>query len=629
MKLLKKDFYKVLLVVIIISSLPITFLYIYLNTSNTIELEIIDNADGKTKTLDFCSSYSNLSYSIKDNSQVDIEKLSKDIYLYPEVENLNCLGKIVEVWGSESENSYVLLYGTNNKIYKIINLIGNIFYLSILILFTLKDKRSLYALSSIFALFNFNLFLRLIFINEFTLQNIIFDFNNLIMFLSPLFLLTPMVSKKNIHIIIALYFYSIFNYEYLGVFAILIFIFRGFNFDFSKKEKNLIYLLPVTFLILRYVTAFSSNFNFLWSKLFQKTYFGYTRYFDLQGDMLLLKCNSGADISYLLRFQNLFINCPELKGYGPIRKILPIYSEVWTTTLILMGILLLFIYIQYRDVLINNDKNLLIISLIFISPPLNLVIHLGNPDIFYLAFLYFFIKRYKNYPIAASFIIYLFTLWKIHALAILIGFFFYSIVINQSRVTKINFFFIILTITTYLIDLKYSEPILIPGSPDERIGFGIMHDAIQLTKFIDYRNQNFVYLFYVLISLLVLVMSIIFIRKFSNQENNLINSYEIYGLSFWFFLCMIYENQTYRLSLFLVLLFYIYKHGNTQIKYFVILAVFLNPVFTSDYLIFEKITLVLNRVGIYIIFSYLLSLITYDMYNKIIKKLMTNLTWVK
>ena len=51
MKLLKKDFYKVLLVVIIISSLPITFLYLYLNTSNTIELEIIDNADGKTRRI--------------------------------------------------------------------------------------------------------------------------------------------------------------------------------------------------------------------------------------------------------------------------------------------------------------------------------------------------------------------------------------------------------------------------------------------------------------------------------------------------------------------------------------------------------------------------------------------------
>ena len=100
MKILKKDFYKVLLLVIIISSLPITFFYLYLNTSNIIEVEVIDNTDGKTKTLDFCSNYSNLSYLINDNSQVNIEKLSKDIYLYPEVENLNCLGKIVEVWGS-------------------------------------------------------------------------------------------------------------------------------------------------------------------------------------------------------------------------------------------------------------------------------------------------------------------------------------------------------------------------------------------------------------------------------------------------------------------------------------------------------------------------------------------------
>ena len=71
---------------------------------------------------------------------------------------------------------------------------------------------------------------------------------------------------------------------------------------------------------------------------------------------------------------------------------------------------------------------------------------------------------------------------------ILFGLLFCALVKKNQRVIKTNIFFIFLTLVTYVVDVIFTEPLTIPGSPDERLAYGILHDALQLTKFTNYGN---------------------------------------------------------------------------------------------------------------------------------------------
>jgi hypothetical protein len=72
--------------------------------------------------------------------------------------------------------------------------------------------------------------------------------------------------------------------------------------------------------------------------------------------------------------------------------------------------------------------------------------------------------------------------------------------------------------------------------------------------------------------------------------------------------------------LFLVLFFWIYKKSGSELKHLVILALFFNPVFSNEFIAIEKLSLLLNRLGIYFIYIYLLSIFFADFYNNFVKK---------
>ena len=219
-----------------------------------------------------------------------------------------------------------------------------------------------------------------------------------------------------------------------------------------------------------------------------------------------------------------------------------------------------------------------------------------------------------------SIVIYIFALWKIHAIGILFGLIFKSLVSENYKIFKINIFAIFLTVVTYIVDIYYTEPLTIPGSPDERWGYGILHDALQLTKYTNYGNN----LHFILFTLALWILVIYGAYRYSNSrlmnDIKLPLSYETYGYSFWFFLTFIFQNQSYRLPLFLTLFFLIFKKGNFLLKTSVLLGLFFNPVFSDNIIFFEKLSLIANRFGIYLIFVFLLSLFLKDFYINFVNK---------
>ena len=84
--------------------------------------------------------------------------------------------------------------------------------------------------------------------------------------------------------------------------------------------------------------------------------------------------------------------------------------------------------------------------------------------------------------------------------------------------------------------------------------------------------------------------------------------YEWYGYVFWFCICMIYKNQTYRLALFLVLaLHLIITSKNKTFNNILFLGIFLNPIFTTYETYTKYLSIFFNRIGIYFMFIVLIA----------------------
>jgi hypothetical protein len=245
------------------------------------------------------------------------------------------------------------------------------------------------------------------------------------------YLLTIPFSKKNsFYLLTPIIYYILFDYDFFGIYSVLILIKYLNNQKISSinQKEGFLYFLPVLFFSSRIITATSEKLNLFWEFQFQKFYFGYTRFFDLQHEFLVLRCHVDKGASHILRFvDNKTIFCLDWHGYGPIRKIIPLYGEVWSSVLIAYIIIFLIFILQYSHLVKRYKHLIFIITLLFLSPPVNLLIHLGNPDIFYFVCVYFIILLYKKFPVFSSFLIYVFTLWKIHAVGILFGLLIFSI----------------------------------------------------------------------------------------------------------------------------------------------------------------------------------------------------------
>ena len=626
--IISKNYQKVFLKVLklfLISIFLLCSLYIYFESFGNEEIssfEINDLQTGEVIKIQICEDLviNNTNFNPTTDKNISISYSYKFLDLIPNFENLLCIGKVIEIWGDENNPKYFhFLIAENTKIFNFLNLFVNgLFIFFILLYYIFEIKSRIIFFSSQFLLLYFNFILRYYFTKGLDLA----FYQDIVLTLTTFFLMTiPFFTRNKKVFLFGVLFFISLNYDFFSLYVVTYLILNKFDDALDNYENKMFTFTPIVFLLLRFIASTSKEFNLLWSKLFQNFYYGYTRFIDLQADFYILKCNSGtAPPSYNLKFGDGINICTETIGYGPIRKIIPIFGDVWNTVLITILILFVFIFFQYKDLIKRNPEYIFILTLLFLSPPVNLLIHLANPDIFYFVFIYFALKMYDKNPFIVSLIIYIFTLWKIHAVGILFGLMIKSLVSQDYKIFRINFLSIFLTIFTYILDIYFTEPLKIPGSPDERWGYGILHDALQLTKFTNFNNNTD----FILFTLLLWIIILYGVYKFSSDSidntNNFNLSYEIYGYSFWFFLTFIFQNQSYRLPLFLVLFFWIYKECGSELKYLVILALFFNPVFSNEYIAFEKLSLLLNRLGIYFIFIYLLSIFFADFYNNFVKK---------
>ena len=582
------------------------FVVFYLiSVNNSIEI----NIDDKT-SIKICKLNSNdIVEVISKYDEILIESSFERIDVFPDVKNLTCLGKIIDFWNEDGQNSIHLIYGENIKLYRLYVSIFNFIFLTLLVLIRLlKHSKSekIYFFSSYFIS---NFFI----VSIFSKNNIIFDgipeYRYFFDIVSILLIFLALLFNKQFFYIATLYFFILFDYDYFPIIA-LIFIFNiNEKNEFKVYEKYLLYFLPVTFILSRFIASLSNKFDHFWSLLFQQNYFGYSRFIDLQGDFLRLKCHYDPSAIHQILFNNSneFYVCPEYDGYGPLRQILYIKGDIWNTVLLTFCVIMIIYLFHFFSIIKRKPKNLLFVTLVFISPSVNFLIHTGNPDIFYFSTLYFVLYKYKNNPIFYSFLIYLFTLWKIHAIGILFGLLIFSLIKEDGRITFVNLLMILTTIGTYILNSIFNESLSIPGAPDERVGFGILHDIKYILRNTIYSGTKVSYYIYFLFLILCLIISLKISQKIV-KKNNFYN-YEMFGLIFWFFLSMIYENQSYRLPLFIFIFISIYSYEQQKIRYLVAALILLNPTLSVGNILIEKASLIFNRAGLYFIFIYLLAII--------------------
>lgn len=552
-------------------------------------------------------------YNFNELSEKPYLVTYQHVDIYPETNNLNCLGKVINIT-SDPDNKVTLIYGINDNLYNLMNISFNsLGFLSFILLLRKNNSRfNLFGL--VFTLILNNVLISSLFSQNNELARNLFNYSFWINVLSFYLLSIPFLKKDTIYLYVPLMYYILFDYDFFGIYSILILVkfLKNKEFPSSKFAERILYFLPALFFGSRIITATSEKFNLFWEFQFQKFYFGYSRYFDLQHEFLVLKCNIDKNASHSLRFlEDKTIFCLDWYGYGPIRKIIPLYGEVWSSVLLAYLIVFCIFLYQYSHLLKRYKSLVLIVTLLFISPSVNLLIHLGNPDIFYFVCLYFIILFYKKFPLAINLLLYIFTLWKIHAIGILFGLLVFSILNSDLRKAITNFFFIFLTGVTYLFDALLIEPLIIPEAADERMGYGMLHDAKHLTKYTQFENFNHIVVFYSLISLICAYVIYKLLQKYNYKQYNF--GHDTYAFMFWFFLTVIYENQSYRLPLFLPLFVFLFSLKIKELNYFIIFSTFLNPVIAIDNLLIEKTTLILNRLGIYFVFCFLMGKLLIDL----------------
>jgi len=374
---------------------------------------------------------------------------------------------------------------------------------------------------------------------------------------------------------IACIYLVFFNYKYFGLAAILYFFIREqekMGDRITKSFRNFYLIFPLVFYSIRFVYANSSYFDNQLKRISQSNYFEKARFLDLQHLFLELYCNKkDRSFSYEYRFDESWINsCPYYNYWGPLSRVLTIDNEnIWPFTLITAFVILGLIYIVYFKSFksLNNNHDLLFI--LSISPPLNFLIDRMNVDIIIYLFCFWIFKSNRLIFLKLLILVF-FSLYKIHPIFLLVGFFLYFFI--KKDVRKTWFSFICLLISGIGIVHYYLNNEFYTARPREvKWSFGILSDAVSLNKLFGFSISVF------FIGLIVLILFFVFYFNLNIKNKFLIDDMSVFVITVWFLLTSLYANYDYRIPLLYLIFFKLYKLRNQLLNYSLFIFIFFSP----------------------------------------------------
>ena len=116
---------------------------------------------------------------------------------------------------------------------------------------------------------------------------------------------------KDIHFYLTLFFiyFAFFNISYFSIFCLLLFLFA--DFDKLMKYKEIFFLTTIVFYSLRFLFSLSSRFDNMWEFISLNNNSSVERFWDLQLNLISMKCIFGNVDSYYLKFSSTsYKSCP-------------------------------------------------------------------------------------------------------------------------------------------------------------------------------------------------------------------------------------------------------------------------------------------------------------------------------
>ena len=519
--------------------------------------------------------------SLKNIDSDKLNYINEEISIFPQYENLLCLGKIKQFTIKNQENN-IYFYSSNN-FYELFNYLATVF---IFLYFIQKKRLGLYFIFlSIFNLFNI-----LIFYKPGILSALYIKY--LFIYLISIFLFI-LIDNKNEElkifdyatIVLVLLLFS--NYQLFSNFLLLYFLIFYMTNDLTKtsnieKYQNLIFFTPVLFFLLRFLLSFNIIFINYWRTLSQDVMKSYKIFGDMQLTLNTLNCNylDTYTVFQDFKYLNTTHTCPFLTGYPLIDQVSFIFFDsIWVSTLIISIMLIASLILVYKKILNDSREHNFYLFLIFISPPFNFLIERMNIDLF-IFLLMFYVVNSKLNILIKSFIVIFTTFLKIFTFPF---HFSYLLISSLNKDTKkiINHLVFSILAAAFLIDNTmnvYENYQITTNNPQKgwdlylqvpSLSFGMLSTSNYLSSITNFVSRDILLTIFVALVIMSTLYNSIYSKSIEKYFASPKFSEQIIFIPV-LCLLMLFENFDYRL-IFLVMVLNLILYLNIRFLNFVFL----------------------------------------------------------
>ena len=203
-------------------------------------------------------------------------------------------------------------------------------------------------------------------------------------------------------------------------------------------------------------------------------------------------------------------------------------------------------------------------------------------------------------------------------MGILLGIIFYSFKIKEKKIYIFNIALLTFSFLIFAFDKFINEyPTALATLWVQSYGF--LNNALVFERIFNIDWKIFYVLLIFIFTVVTLSDRINLIYKNIKFEN-FMNSYLMYGLMFWFLPTILYVNHVYRLPLFYILFFQLFKNSENVVKWILFFALSFNPaLYTLDFI--SNGLLIVNNIAIFL----LLAIFARYVYENYFKSYLLNL----
>jgi len=550
--------------------------------------------------------------SFKNIDSDKLNYLNEEISIFPQYENLLCLGKIKQLTIENQENN-IYFYSSNN-FYELFNYLATVF---IFLYFIQKRRLGLYFIFlSIFNLFNILLFYKPSILSGLYMKYIFIYLISIFLFI--------LIDNKNEElkifdyatIILVLLLFS--NYQLFSNFLLLYFLIFYMTNDLTKtsnieKYQNLIFFTPVLFFLLRILLSFNNVFINYWRTLSQDVMKSYKIFGDMQLILNTFNCNYLDTHTVLQEFKysNTLDTCPFITGYPLIDQASFIFIDsIWVSTLIISIILIASLILVYKKILNDSREHNFYLFLIFISPPFNFLVERMNIDLL-IFLLMFYVVNSKLNILIKSFIVIFTTFLKIFTFPL---HFSHLLISSLNKDTKkiINYLVFSILASVFLIDSTLNVYENLRTATDTQnqynlylrnpsITFGMLSTSNYISSITNFVSRDILLIIFVSLAIMSILYNSIYSKSIQKYFVSPKFSEQIIFIPV-ILLLLLFENFDYRL-IFLVIVLNLILNLNIYFLNFVFLFLIISS--GTNYYIGNAVLDVLNVFAQMTTFSFL------------------------